>query len=162
CGGNGVVYAFEPLASEGNSTNNLTHRTPEQRTGTLAAAKAPSPRGEGWGEGKERVHSPSMERNLPTLKKVFQFDFDPAAPKTNIHKFNGNRREGPSNLYGMPVFLNGRLYVAGGGDLWWGKTEAWLKCIDATGTGDITGTGLVWYYPLEKHVMSTAAVQNGL
>jgi outer membrane protein assembly factor BamB len=96
------------------------------------------------------------------LKKVFQFDFDPAAPKTNVHKFNGNRREGPSDIFGMPVFDHGRLYVAGGGDLWWGKNEAWLKCIDATKTGDITTNGLVWSYPLEKHVMSTPAIYDGM
>ena len=42
----------------------------------------------------------------------------------------------------MPVFHNNRLYVAGGGDIWWGKNEAWLKCIDATRTGDITTKAL--------------------
>ena len=96
------------------------------------------------------------------MKKVFQFDFDPAAPKTDVHKFNSNRREGPSNLYGMPVFHSNRLYVAGGGDLWWGKNKAWLKCVDVTKTGDITTNGLIWSYPLEKHVMSTPAVHDGL
>ena len=62
----------------------------------------------------------------------------------------------------MPVFYNNRLYVAGGGDIWWGKNEAWLKCLDATGTGDITTNGLVWSYPLQKHVLSTPAVYHGL
>ena len=121
CGGNGVVYAFEPL--------------PELQV----AATSPS-----------------------RLKKVFQFDFDPAAPKTDVHKFNGNRRDGPSNLYGMPVFYRNRLFVAGGGDLWWGKNVAWLKCIDARRTGNITTNGLVWSYPLEKHVLATPAVADGL
>ena len=96
------------------------------------------------------------------LKKVFEFDFDPTAPKENVHRYNSNRREGPSNIYGMPVFHEGRLYVAGGGDIWWGKNEAWLKCMDATKTGDITASGLIWSYPLEKHVMSTAAVHDDL
>jgi outer membrane protein assembly factor BamB len=96
------------------------------------------------------------------LKKVWQFDFDPTAPKENVHRFTGNRSEGPSNIYGMPVFHRNRLYVAGGGDLWWGKNAAWLKCIDATKTGDITTNGLIWTYPLERKVMSTAAVHEGL
>lgn len=96
------------------------------------------------------------------LEKVFQFDCDPAAPKMDVHKFNSNRRESPSNIFGLPVYLRDRLYVAGGGDLWWGKNEAWLKCVDATKTGDITTNGLVWSYPLEKHVMATPAVQDGL
>lgn len=120
CGGNGVVYAFEPLA------------------------KAP-PTGE-----------------ITKLKKLWQFDFDPTAPKEDVHRYKSNREVSPSNIHGMPVFDGNRLYVAGGGDLWWGKNEAWLKCIDATGTGDVTKTALAWSYALEKHVMATPAVWNGL
>jgi outer membrane protein assembly factor BamB len=97
-----------------------------------------------------------------TLKKVWEFDFDPGAPKTEVHRFNSNRRESPSNIFGMPVFVDGRIYAAGGGDIWWGKNEAWLKCIDATLTGDISTNGLVWSYALEKHVMGTPSVWNGL
>ncbi len=97
-----------------------------------------------------------------TLKKVWQFDFDPTAPKGDVHPYLGNRIKSPSNIYGMPVFYEGRLYVAGGGDPFWGKTEAWLKCIDPSGAGNITGTGLVWSRPLERHVISTPAIHNGL
>jgi outer membrane protein assembly factor BamB len=120
CGGNGIVYGFEPL---------------ESRAAAVSCA---------------------------ALKKVFEFDFDPAAPKSEVHKFNSNRQQGPSNLYGMPVFHDGRLFVAGGGDIWWGKNEAWLKCIDAKGTGDSTTNALIWSYPLEKHVLATPAVSDGL
>jgi outer membrane protein assembly factor BamB len=99
---------------------------------------------------------------LQFLTRVWQFDFDPGAPKTNVHKYNSNRRESPSDIFGMPVFYRNRLYVAGGGDIWWGKNEAWLKCIDATLTGDITTNGLVWSYPLQRHVMATPAIWDGL
>jgi outer membrane protein assembly factor BamB len=105
-----------------------------------------------------RTTSPTPQ----TLKKVWQFDFDPDAPKTNVHQFNSNRREGPSNFYGMPVFKDGRIYAAGGGDLWWGKNEAWLKCIDATKTELDDGKRLIWSYSLQKHVLSTPAVFNGM
>jgi outer membrane protein assembly factor BamB len=97
-----------------------------------------------------------------TLRKVWQFDFDPDAPKTNVHKFNSNRREGPSNFYGMPVFKDSRIYAAGGGDLWWGKNEAWLKCIDATKKELDPIKRLIWSYPLQKHVLSTPAIYNGM
>jgi outer membrane protein assembly factor BamB len=96
------------------------------------------------------------------LNKVWQFDFDPSAPKENVHRYNSNRQEGPSNINSMPVFHAGRVYVTAGGDLWWGKNEAWLKCIDATGTGDLTNTGEVWSHPLDRHSMSTPAVVDGL
>jgi outer membrane protein assembly factor BamB len=62
----------------------------------------------------------------------------------------------------MPVFHQNRIYIAGGGDLFWGKNEAWLKCIDATKTGDTTTNGLVWAFPLQKHVLSTPTIHNGL
>jgi len=107
----------------------------------------------------------SGQPNTPALQfltRVWQFDFDPAAPKTNVHKYHSNRHEGPSDFFGMPVFYRNRLYVAGGGDIWWGKNEAWLKCVDATRTGDITTNGLLWSYPLQKHVMATPAISEGL
>ncbi len=96
------------------------------------------------------------------LKKLWQYDFDPSGPKQEVHRFTSNRREGPSNIYGMPVFKNGRLYVGGGGDLWWGKNEAFLKCLNTVGAGDVTSTATVWTYPLEKHTLSTPAVHDGL
>jgi outer membrane protein assembly factor BamB len=131
--GNGIVYAFEPL--------------PNEVIGDI--------------QSTQQSTNPSI--HLPIfLGKVWQFDFDPGAPKTNVHRYNSNRHESPSDFFGMPVFHNNRLYVAGGGDIWWGKNEAWLKCIDTTRTGDITTNSLVWSYPLQKHVLSTPAVYHGL
>jgi outer membrane protein assembly factor BamB len=49
-----------------------------------------------------------------------------------------------------------------GGDIWWGKEQAWLKCIDATKTGDISESGELWSYPLNIHACSTPAISNGL
>lgn len=112
-GGNGILYAFEPLGS------------------------APAD-------------------GLATLRKLWQYDPDPTAPKTNVHVYNQNRQEGPSIVHGMPVVHDGRIYLAGGGDVWWGKNESWLQCIDAA-----SGTKL-WSLPLGKHVMSTPAVQGDL
>lgn len=96
------------------------------------------------------------------LRLVWRFDFDPAAPKENVHRYNGNKAVSPSNIYGCPVFHEGRLYVAGGGDWFWGKNEAWLKCMDPRGQGDLTATHLRWEYPLGRHTMSTPALQDGL
>jgi len=140
-GGNGVVYAFETVrAQSGNSS---------QGSGETSPISNPQPTND-------------STNTVATLKKVWQFDIDPTAPKEDVHRFNGNRRESPSNIYGMPVFYQNRVYVAGGGDLFWGKNEAWLKCIDATGAGDVTRSGEVWTCPLGKHVLSTPAISNGL
>jgi len=120
CGGDGVVYAFEPL-----------------------------------------THAPPPGQVLP-LKKVWWFDCDPTAPKENVHLYNSNRNEGPSNIKSMPVIHRGRVYVTVGGDLWWGKNQAWLKCIQPRGTGDLTHTAQRWSYPLVRHCMATPAVADGL
>ncbi len=115
-GGNGVVYAFETLA-EG--------RQPVvSGQVTAAAADSPTPP-----DDQQRTTDTPVRR----LKKVWQFDFDPAAPKRDVHSYLSNRREGPSNISGMPAR-----------------------------TGEITTTGLIWSYPLQKHVMSTPAILNGL
>ena len=123
-GGDGVVYAFEPLP----------------------AGFRPDP----------TASKPAV------LRTVWQFDFDPGAPKSEVHRYNGNRAVSPSNIYGMPVLQDGRLFVVGGGDWFWGKHEAWLKCVNPDGSGDITQSGLQWTYPVNRHSMSTPAVQDGL
>ena len=97
-----------------------------------------------------------------TLRRVWRFDCDPAAPKENIHRWQENRKEGPSNITGMPVFYQGRVYVTAGGDYWHGKHQAWLKCIDASRTGDITHGGEVWSFALQRHCLSTPSICNGL
>lgn len=106
----------------------------------------------------------AFDATLPDkqLQTVWTFDFDSEAPRTNVHRYNSNRSEGPSNFYGMPVFYKKRVYAAGGGDLWWGKNAAWLKCIDPSRTGDVTTNGLIWSYALQKHVLGTPAIQDGL
>jgi outer membrane protein assembly factor BamB len=96
------------------------------------------------------------------LRKVWRFDCDPTAPKENIHQWQDNRREGPSNISGMPVVHQDCVYVTAGGDLWHGKPQAWLKRIDATKSGDITKSGEKWSYRLGKHCLSTPAIQDGL
>ena len=96
---------------------------------------------------------------VENLEKRWQFDFDPTAPKKNVHRFHQNKKEGPSNFYGMPVVLGDEVYLAGGGDLWWGKNESWLKRLRLKeGTADEP----VWSYPLGRHVMSTPAVHEDL
>ena len=87
---------------------------------------------------------------IHTLRPVWKFNCDPAAPKGDIMKFQDNRRVGPSTLIGMPVFVDGRVYVTAGGDFWHGKPECWLKCIDASGSGDITNKGEVWFLPADQ------------
>jgi outer membrane protein assembly factor BamB len=99
---------------------------------------------------------------VAVLRTAWWFDCDPAAPKDDPCTWNGNRKEGPSTIHSMPVFSAGRVYVTGGGDTWWGKPEAWVKCLAAAGFGDVTATALQWSAPLRRHCMSTVAIRAGL
>lgn len=98
------------------------------------------------------------------LQRIWRFDGDPQAPKADVHQYKDrNRRaESPSNIKGMPVFYDQRVYVALGGDIWWGKNQAWLQCIDATGSGDVTQSGLIWSYAMNDHCCTTPAVYDSM
>ncbi len=99
---------------------------------------------------------------VKTLKRIWRFDPDPTGPKENVAEYLKNREESPSIVKGMPVFYKDRIYVTVGGDIWWGKEQAWLKCIDASKSGDITETGEIWSYPMDHHSVSTPSIWNGL
>lgn len=105
---------------------------------------------------------PDADGRVPSMRLISRFDCDPDAPKENVHSYIRNRRVSPSNIKSMPVVVNDRVYVTHGGDIWWGKNESWLKCIDAGGTGDVTDKNLLWSLPLGDHCCSTVAVQDGL
>jgi outer membrane protein assembly factor BamB len=110
----------------------------------------------------EALKEMPAEGEVVALKPVWRFDGDPTAPKENVHEYIRNREVSPSNVKGMPVFYKSRIYVALGGDIWWGKRQAWLKCIDATQRGDITRTGELWSHELSEHCCSTPAIYEGM
>jgi outer membrane protein assembly factor BamB len=118
--------------------------------------------GDGLMYGFEALSQSLSRDKIHTFKKIWQFDCDPTAPKENIHDYLKNREVSPSTFMGMPVFYKNRIYVTVGGDIWWGKKESWLKCIDATKTGDITKSGIIWTQALELYSAATPAISNGL
>ncbi len=138
-GGNSVIYGFEAVRPGGTSP------AARQLVDFTAAGR-----------------KPRVDDRVPSLRCVWRFDCDPTAPKDAIHQYIRNRQVSPSTIKSMPVFHNDRLYVTVGGDIWWGKREAWLQCISAAGSGDATDAGLLWSYALERHTCSTPAVHDGL
>ncbi len=104
----------------------------------------------------------NVTEGVQLLKKAWWFDIDPTAPKENVHRYTANRAESPSTIHSMPVFYDNRVYVAGGGDIWWGKHQSWLTCIDATKTGEVTATAEKWSYALTRHNLSTPAIWKDL
>lgn len=137
-GGDGVCYGFDPLPVTQSAAVSKPQSAPPPAGAELPDAASES------------------------LRRVWRFDCDPTAPKENIHSYIRNRKVSPSNIKSMPVFHEGRLFVTVGGDIWWGKHEAWLQCIDASQAGDTTGRGPLWTYPLDRHCCSTPAICDGL
>lgn len=118
--------------------------------------------GDGVVYGFEPLKAAPPEGKVESLKRIWRFDPDPTAPKENVSQYLRNREVSPSNIKSMPVLHDNRLYITVGGDIWWGKNQAWLKCIDATRTGDVTDSALIWSYDLKDHCCSTPAVHEGL
>lgn len=133
-GGDGICYAFEALAAA----------------------------------GEKPVH----------LKKVWSYDGNPPEFRFRDGKpipyYQGDRRKsnspnkndgnyiGPSQIIATPVFHEGRVYVAIGQDPAHGRGKGMLHCIDASKTGDITKTGVIWTYDGIDRSLATAAIADGL
>ena len=110
----------------------------------------------------EPLKAAPPEGQRAKLKTAWHFHCDPAGRKERPLDFQDNRQEGPSVISAMPVFHRGRVYITAGGDVWHGKPQSWLKCIDASGMGDTTTTGQLWSRPLKRYCMATPAVHEGL
>lgn len=94
------------------------------------------------------------------LKKVWWFDCNPAEYKT--HKYPA--AEGPSEINATPVFYKDRVYVAIGQDPEHGEGVGRLLCIDATKTGDVTNSALLWDWKGIHRSISTVSIdpESGL
>ena len=116
--------------------------------------------GDGVVYGFEPLTAAPPPGEVRKLRKLWQYDGDPNGPKSQVHRFTTNRRESPSNIKGLPVIHGGRVHVALGGDLWWGKNQAWLKVFEPPASG--LAPREVWSYPLVQHVMSSPVIHDGL
>ncbi len=96
-------------------------------------------------------------------------------PKTGalIWKFNANPKESvwelggsgtKNNIISTPVIYKDRVYIGVGQDPEHGEAPGHFWVIDATGTGDITETGVVWHRGGTdfNRTMSTAAIADGI
>jgi outer membrane protein assembly factor BamB len=101
---------------------------------------------------------PVKEGDVDYLKKVWWADCNPPEYKANdaAHKYPS--AEGPSEINATPVFYKNRVYVANGQDPEHGEGIGHLSCLDATKTGDITKTGVIWDYKKIHRSISTVSI----
>jgi outer membrane protein assembly factor BamB len=97
---------------------------------------------------------PVKEGDSTYLKVAWKFDCNPTERK----KFKYPAAEGPSEINATPVFYKNRVYVAVGQDPEHGEGVGILTCIDATKTGDVTGSGKIWSYDKIHRSISTVSI----
>jgi outer membrane protein assembly factor BamB len=97
---------------------------------------------------------PVKEADGNFIKTLWKYDCNPSERK----KFKYPAAEGPSEVNATPVFYKNRVYVAVGQDPEHGEGVGNLTCIDATKTGDITGTGRIWNYDKIHRSISTVSI----
>lgn len=110
--------------------------------------------------------NPVKEGDTDYIKKVWWFD---AVPEEYKKDKSGKpikypAAEGPSEINATPVFYKNRVYVAIGQDPEHGEGVGRLVCVDATKSGDITKTGLIWDFKKIHRSISTVSIDptNGL
>jgi outer membrane protein assembly factor BamB len=93
------------------------------------------------------------------LKKLWWFDCNPDEYKAVKYP----EADGPSEINSTPVFYKNRVYVAIGQDPEHGEGVGRLLCLDATKTGDITKTGLIWdYRKIHRSISTVSITPDGL
>jgi len=104
-----------------------------------------------------------------TLKMVWKFDCNPPEYKTKdgkpvkYQKKHGSKGVlSPCEIIATPAFHDNRVYVTIGQDTRHGVAPGCLSCMDATKTGDISKSGLIWRYTALDRSLSTPAVADGL
>ena len=108
---------------------------------------------------------PVKEGESDFLKKVWWVDCNPPEYKAKDGKpIKYPHPDGPSEINSTPVFYKNRVYVATGQDPEHGTGAGRLVCIDATKTGDLTKTGVIWDYKGITRTISTVSIdpQTGL
>ena len=109
---------------------------------------------------------PAKDGDTSYMKKVWWFDAVPEEYKKDKagKPIKYPAAEGPSEINATPVFYKNRVYVAIGQDPEHGEGVGRLVCVDATKTGDITKTGLIWDFKEIHRSISTVSIDpaNGL
>lgn len=134
-GGDGVLYALDAKPQKGD--------------GSKIVPVLPGP-----------VLDREEEKDNSYLKKVFWADLNPPEYKTdkNGKPYKYPAAEGPSEINSTPVFYKNRVYVPTGQDPEHGEGVGHLVCLDATKTGDITKTGVIWSYKGIKRSISSVSI----
>lgn len=118
----------------------------------------------GVANGREMIIMPGGDGVLYTFapktgELLWTFDCN---PKGSVWELGGSGTR--NNLISTPVFYDNKVFIGVGQDPEHGEAPGHLWAIDATLSGDITETGVVWHLGGDdfNRTMSTAAISDGL
>jgi outer membrane protein assembly factor BamB len=104
---------------------------------------------------------PRKEIGIHYLKTVWRCDANPPEYRFKDGKpvkYAPTSGTGPCQIIATPVFWKNRVYVAIGEDPEHEGGEGNLVCIDATKTGDISKTGVLWSNKTIRRTMGTVSI----
>lgn len=96
------------------------------------------------------------------LKNVWRFNGHPLAQTQDEVPIDHQHDSTSYEVIANPVFYNNRVYVVFTQDPFHNMPRGWLTCLDATKTGDVTRSALVWSHEEMSSSCSTPAIADGL
>jgi len=109
--------------------------------------------GDGWLYAFDPNIVPGTGGRPGLIKKIWSVDVNPPEHRTGPYRHNP---QGPSEVIGEPVYLDGKLYLDVGQDPTHGEGFGNVCCVDAT-SGKI-----LWNDPKVHRSLSTCAIAEGL
>jgi len=118
--------------------------------------------GDGYLYAAEALNPPRPDDQPAVLKNVWKVNGHPLAQtRDNVppdHQHDSTSYE----VTAMPVFYRDRVYVMFTQEPFHHMREGWLTCLDATGKGDRTRSGILWSYDEIGSSVSTISIADGL
>jgi len=119
--------------------------------------------GDGYCYAFDAEPKPGPSGGRAALKMAWKCDCNPPEYKSSGAKpIEYGDKNGPSEIIATPAYHEGRVYVSIGQDPRHGLGVGALTCIDATKTGDVSQTGVIWRYEGLDRSLSTASIADGL
>jgi len=108
----------------------------------------------------KRAAKPGAEPAL--IENVWRVNGHPLA-QTQDHVPPDHQHDSTSyQVTAIPVFCKNRVYVTFTQEPFHRMKLGWLTCLDATKTGDVTRSGIVWSYDAIGSSVSTVSISDGL
>ncbi len=163
-GSDGVCYAFDPISGTSQSPvlKLTTSWSFDANPPHYRVAPGGSPIDYASGDYRQYQRRAQLNQNI----EAFNAEAGKKAIDRRVAVLTFNNSDGtyvgPSEILATPIFYGEKVYVLTGRDPLHGLGKGALSCIDATKTGDISKSGLVWRFEDIGRSMSSVAVDAGL